>query len=526
MASTNLELVLSLVDQASKQMKKVQSNIDSSFSGMVDKAQSAGKKMTAISAGIAGLTFGAFKIVEGASQAGDEIDKMSQKLGLSREGFQEWDFILSQSGTNIRSMNTGMKTLTQRMDESMQGVGAGAEAFERLGLDIEGSMSQEEAFESTILALQNMDEGIEKSALANELFGRSGQELLPLLNASRGSVEELKERYDDLGLGISGNAVDAFVRLTDSFDQVKRGVSNLTLELVGNFMPEIEALVEWIITTAIPNFRKFLDENLTPIIEKFIEWKNENEDLFKKLMIVFGGITILMGVLGPLLIILPFIVSGIKILISVFAFLLGPVGLVIAIIGLLILAVMKLIEIWNLLKIIVPQVWDVIKNAISEKVNQIKERFETFKTNVSEIWTNLWESLRQTFENLWESIKAPIQRAFDWLKSMFDKIKNTVGSIGSAVSGAVGAVTGIFKKNGNRAIGGPVNPNSSYLVGENGPEIFTPSTNGRISQMGGSGVNVNVTVSGNTISNKLDLRDLANQVGDQIIKDLRLAYRV
>ena len=58
-----------------------------------------------------------------ASTALDRVDKLSQKIGISRKGFQEWDYVLSQSGADIEKMQVGMKTLVQRMDESTQGAG-------------------------------------------------------------------------------------------------------------------------------------------------------------------------------------------------------------------------------------------------------------------------------------------------------------------------------------------------------------------------------------------------------------------
>ena len=46
---------------------------------------------------------------------GDNIDKMSQKMGISAEAYQEWDAILQHSGANISSLQTGMRTLRNAM---------------------------------------------------------------------------------------------------------------------------------------------------------------------------------------------------------------------------------------------------------------------------------------------------------------------------------------------------------------------------------------------------------------------------
>jgi phage-related minor tail protein len=66
-----------------------------------------------------------------------------------------------------------------------------------------------------------------------------------------------------------------------------------------------------------------------------------------------------------------------------------------------------------------------------------------------------------------------------------------------------------------------------YLVGENGPELFVPSGSGTImanSTLGSSagvGGGINVTITGNTISNNLDIRKLADKVGEAIVGRLR-----
>ena len=62
------------------------------------------------------------------AEAGDRVDKMSQKIGLSRQKYQEWDYILSQSGSDIDKMQVGMKTLSQQMVASVK-KGSDAEAM-------------------------------------------------------------------------------------------------------------------------------------------------------------------------------------------------------------------------------------------------------------------------------------------------------------------------------------------------------------------------------------------------------------
>lgn len=115
--------------------------------------------------------------------------------------------------------------MVQRMDESVQGTGKGAEAFKQLGVsatDLNGNLkSQEQVFEEVVTKMQELPEGAEKSQLAFDMFGKAGLELMPLLNSTGGSVEELKQKAEELGLVMSDEAINAGVVFTDSMDQVK-----------------------------------------------------------------------------------------------------------------------------------------------------------------------------------------------------------------------------------------------------------------------------------------------------------------
>ena len=213
-----------------------------------------------------------------ASDATDRVDKLSQKIGISRQGFQEWDFILSQSGTNIEKMQVGMKTLVNRMEESAKGSGVGADALKRLGVsatDSSGNLKkQEQVMEEVVRKMQDMPEGAEKSKLAFDLFGKSGLELMPLLNSVGGSVDELKDKAHELGLVLSDEAIDAGVNFQDAMDQLKRSLGGVGTQILATLMPTV---TEWAGQIAV----------LTGKVQKFAQ---EHPRLIQLLTKVAGGL--------------------------------------------------------------------------------------------------------------------------------------------------------------------------------------------------------------------------------------------
>jgi len=129
------------------------------------------------------------------------------------------------------------------------------------------------------------------------------------------------------------------------------------------------------------------------------------------------------------------------------------------------------------------------------------------------------EQMRQVFEGIGASIRdgviSAIKGAIDGTKSLREVAVNLLNDIanqllkfavnmalfgvGSGFGSGGGLLGGLFNFGGERAAGGPVSAGSSYLVGERGPELFTPSRSGAIvpnNAMGGANIVVNVDAKG------------------------------
>ena len=128
-------------------------------------AATAGKVGAAVVGMGAAAAVGLTKMAMNTAEAGDRVDKLSQKIGLSREGFQEWDYIMSQNGMSIETMQGGMKTLTNMYDDLGKGTATATEAFGRLGLSYEEmqGMSRDEMFNTTFAALQGVADETERA---------------------------------------------------------------------------------------------------------------------------------------------------------------------------------------------------------------------------------------------------------------------------------------------------------------------------------------------------------------------------
>jgi len=156
----------------------------------------------------------------------DRVDKMSQKIGMSRQGFQEWDYILAQSGANIDGLQMSMKTLSTQADAVTKGGSEATAMFEKLGvevLDVNGKMKDQEAlFSEVFFALSDLESETERTAMASRLLGRSATELAPAMNEGSDAIEKLRDDAHSLGLVYEDELIDSGVRLGDNIDALTK----------------------------------------------------------------------------------------------------------------------------------------------------------------------------------------------------------------------------------------------------------------------------------------------------------------
>ena len=246
-------------EQGLEDAKEKAGSIGGKIAGGLKTVGAAG---VAIGAAVVGATTAAgTALVKGAGDVaayGDNIDKMSQKMGISAEAYQEWDAILQHSGTSIEALKPSMKTLASAAEK-------GSDAFEKLGISQEeiASLSQEDLFSRVIAGLQGMEEGTERTYLTSQLLGRGAVELGALLNTSAEDTEKMRQRVHELGGVMSDEAVKAAAAYQDSLQDMQTGFDSLKRNLMADFLPGITTVMDGL--TAI--FTQDYDEGLGKISE-------------------------------------------------------------------------------------------------------------------------------------------------------------------------------------------------------------------------------------------------------------------
>ena len=399
------EGAIKTLKDADKQAKESAKALDK----VKDTATKVGKAMV-VGIGAAVTSLGAMALK--SAEATDRIDKMSQKLGLSRKAFQEWDYVMSQNGISIDSMQGGMNKLNNVMDDFRNGNKTATDAMDRLGISMEAidGKSQEEVFSMVINQLQGMENESERAAIANDLLGRSASELAPMLNAGADSAEQLKARAHELGLVLDDETINAGVIFGDTLDDMKKSMGTMVTQIGAEVMPIFQKMLDWVLEH-MPTIKE-IASNVFEAIGNTIQWLSDNANW---LIPVLGGMLgaflalKVIGAINTLMLAFQAVQTAVAaaggIMNAVLAA--NPLGLIALAIGVVITAIILLVK--N---------FDAVKEAAQKLWQNFKDIFGKIRDFVGGIFNN--------FRNIIKLPKFEVSGSLNpvtWLKNGLPKLK-------------------------------------------------------------------------------------------------------
>jgi len=179
----------------------------------------------------------AFNYASSVASSVDAMNDLSDRIGIGVESLQVFDMAASLAG--VENGAAALQKLTTVIGQAAES--GNTEAFTKLGLDFEQlqAMSPEEQFRAIQQAISALSTPAERAAAAVSLFGKSGVELLPLMNQNLAEVEERMRR---LGAVVGADQVEAIGSMNDALDMVKATFEGIVGQVVGNLAPVVESL--------------------------------------------------------------------------------------------------------------------------------------------------------------------------------------------------------------------------------------------------------------------------------------------
>lgn len=208
-----------------------------SVQDFVSEAQGVAQAVGAPFAAVAGAVgFSLQSAVTGFAQAGDGLDKMSARLGISAVKLQEWSFAATHAGAAPEDLEDALKDLSEKIAEVAGGdTGDAAQLFSALGISVKDASGKirpaSDIFEEVADAIQRNEDPALRTKMAMVLMGDSGRKLIPMLSGGAQGLDDMAKQAHDLGLVMNEDAVAAAAKMTDHMDDMKASVTAVGHEI-------------------------------------------------------------------------------------------------------------------------------------------------------------------------------------------------------------------------------------------------------------------------------------------------------
>ncbi|OMQ44925.1 hypothetical protein [Ensifer sp. 1H6] len=349
--------------------------------------------------------------LKGAIDEADDMSKLAAKIGVPIEELSRLKYAADLSGVSIEGVGNGFKKLSTNMASAAGGSKAAAELFTQLGVSATNADGTLRSSSAVLLDVADkfaaMEDGAQKTALAVQLFGKSGLDLIPLLNGGAAGLKEMTDEAQALGLTITAETGKAAEEFNDNISRLQATLSGLVTQIAGALAPTLARVSEFMVGVS-EAFR-----NLSPQTQTFIS-------VLAGLTVGFAALAVPLGL----------VVAGI-------AAIGAPIALTVAGITALTAAV---VAFW-------PEIqagWEWVKKITAafielhtQALTLVIQKFQEMRTAIADALSGLGEQILSTFRALPAQMieigKQIIDGLWQGIQAQWENIKTGVSDIASGI---------------------------------------------------------------------------------------------
>ena len=370
----------------------------------------------AIIAGVKKLGAALKDLALGAAFSSDEILTQATVTGLSTDALQEYAYMAQLVDVDVNTITGSLKKLTSNMSTATKGSGSAYEAFKQLGVEFQntdGSLRKnQDVFNDVIAALGNIENETERDAIAMSLFGKSAQELNPLIAAGSDTLEAYAQQAHDTGYVMDQEMLKKNVEVSDSYELMQNSITTLKNTIGTEFAPVLQEAIE----------------KLTDLLQ----WITDNKDMIMEYAIpAVAGLTAAFiaykGAMAAMTIIntVKNATEGMTLAQAALNAIMAanPIVLVVTAIAALVAALVTAYKTSDTFREKVDTAFAKVKDAIVSAINWIKDAVEWLKELPQKALT--WG--KDMIDNFVQGIKNKINAVGDAVKSVANKVKSFLG---------------------------------------------------------------------------------------------------
>ncbi|WP_147654011.1 phage tail protein [Vulcaniibacterium gelatinicum] len=248
MANNRAQILIRAVDETRGAFDSVKRGLG----GLADAARSVNGVLAGLGVALSAAGLGA--MVKSALGSADALNKLSQRVGITVESLSTLVPAAELSGVSAQTFETGLKKLATTMFEAATGSEESARRLKALGVEFKNQDGTLRATDAVLLDLADrfkaMPDGAQKSALAVQLFGKSGAELIPFLNQGREGIAALTGEMEALGVQIGGDTAAQAEVFNDSLAKLRLAATSLANRVIEAFLPALNEMAGGMVESA------------------------------------------------------------------------------------------------------------------------------------------------------------------------------------------------------------------------------------------------------------------------------------
>lgn len=220
--------------QAFDQVKNKVRQLDDSFAKL--------KKTAVLFGGGAAV----FNWLKGAAEGAEHINDLSIRLGIGADVLSQYQLVAGETGVELDSIAKGMQLLAKNSIEAASGSGAASEALAKLGIDAATfkNLSIDQQFAMVADKIQGVESPAQRVSIAMALMGKSGAEMLQVMDGGGQSLLEMQRKADALGITLDNTTTGSIDSMMDAFGDLGLQVMALGQHLLAKFAPILEFIAE------------------------------------------------------------------------------------------------------------------------------------------------------------------------------------------------------------------------------------------------------------------------------------------
>ncbi|NYT76558.1 phage tail tape measure protein [Alcaligenaceae bacterium] len=184
----------------------------------------------------------------------DATSKLSQSIGTTVESISALTYAADMSGVSQDALAGSLVRLTKGMDDTIRGTGDAKKAFDELGIKVantDGTLRDNVSVLNDVAdKFSGMTDGAKKTALAVQLFGRSGAQLIPFLNSGRDGIKEMTDEAESLGIVLNTKTSKAAEDFNDNLSRIKKASDGFVIQATNDLLPTLSSITKGFVDAA------------------------------------------------------------------------------------------------------------------------------------------------------------------------------------------------------------------------------------------------------------------------------------